>query len=292
MVDLTVGTLNKISKVFKLRIAAAITLCAIAGMAITPGATQPSWKIAVLAMAVFLSSAGASAFNQLFERDLDAQMPRTRNRPFVTGALHAGRIWLAGIGLNLAFAVGVAVWVLNVHVALYIFLGAFVYGVIYTIWLKRRSAWNIVVGGLAGSFAVLAGAAAIAPNLAPAPIILALVLFLWTPPHFWSLAIVLHKDYAAAGVPMLPVIIGDAATAWIILAHTIALVVVSLLPIAFGMGFIYLAGAIAGGAFFIERSINLIRHLNPKAAMSNFYASFVQLGLLLIAAIVDGSLNL
>lgn len=149
-----------------------------------------------------------------------------------------------------------------------------------------------MVGGLAGSFAVHAGAAAITPNLAPAPIVLALVLFLWTPPHFWSLAMVLHKDYAAAGVPMLPVVIGDAATAWVILAHAIALVAVSLLPIAFGMGLIYLAGAMAGGGFFIGRSIELIRHPGPKAAMSNFYASFVQLGLLLIAAIVDDSLNL
>lgn len=292
MVDSTAGTLKHISRVFKLRIAAAIALCAIAGMAVTPGVSLSSWKIAVLTVAVFLSSAGASAFNQHFERDLDAQMPRTRNRPFVTGTLHAGWIWLAGIGLNFVFAVGVAAWALNAHAALYIFLGAFVYGVIYTIWLKRRSVWNIVVGGLAGSFAVLAGAAAITPELAPAPVILALVLFLWTPPHFWSLAIVLHKDYAAAGVPMLPVIIGDAATAWIILAHTVVLVFLSLLPMAFGMGFIYLAGAVAGGGFFIWRSIELIRIPGPKAARSNFYASFVQLGLLLIAAIADGSLNL
>jgi heme o synthase len=292
MVDSTVGTLQQISKVFKLRIAAAIALCAIAGMAITPGAALPPWKIVILTVAVFLSSAGASAFNQHFERDLDAQMTRTANRPFVTGVLRAGRIWLAGIGLNLALAVGVAAWVLNAHAALYIFFGAFFYGVVYTIWLKRRSVWNIVVGGLAGSFAVLAGAAAIAPNLAPAPIILALVLFLWTPPHFWSLAIVLHKDYAAAGVPMLPVVIGDAATARIILAHSIVLVAVSLLPVLFGMGFIYLAGAIAGGGFFIWRSIKLVGHPGPKAARSNFFASFVQLGLLLTAAIVDGSLNM
>ena len=291
MVDSTPGTLKQISRVFKLRIAAAITLCAIAGMAITPGTALPFWKIAILAVAVFLSSAGASAFNQHFERDLDAQMTRTANRPFVTGVIHAGRIWLAGIGLNLAFAVGVAAWVLNAHAALYIFLGAFVYGVVYTIWLKRRSVWNIVVGGLAGSFAVLAGAAAITPNMAPAPIILAIVLFLWTPPHFWSLAIVLHKDYAAAEVPMLPVVIGDAATAWIILAHSIVLVAVSLLPMAFGMGYIYLAGAIAGGSFFIWRSIKLVGHPGPKAAKSNFFASFVQLGLLLTAAIIDGSLN-
>ena len=292
MVDSTARTLKQISRVFKLRIAAAITLCAIAGMAITPGVSLAPGKIAVLAVAVFLSSAGASAFNQHFERELDAQMPRTRNRPFVTGEFQAGWLWLTGLGLNLALAVFVAAWVLNAHAALYIFLGAFVYGAVYTIWLKRRSVWNIVIGGLAGSFAVLAGAAAITPNLAPAPVILALVLFLWTPPHFWSLAIVLHKDYAAAGVPMLPVVIGDAATSWIILGHTIALVVLSLLPMAFGMGFIYLAGAVAGGGFFIWRSIELIRNPGPKAARSNFYASFVQLGLLLLVAIADGSMNL
>jgi protoheme IX farnesyltransferase len=103
---------------------------------------------------------------------------------------------------------------------------------------------------------------------------------------------VLHEDYAAAGVPMLPVVIGDAATAWIILWHTIALVALSLLPMAFGMGFIYLAGAVAGGSFFIWRSIELIRDPGPKAVRSNFYASFVQLGLLLTTAIADGSLNL
>jgi protoheme IX farnesyltransferase len=292
MVDSTAGTLKQISRVFKLRIAAAITLCAIAGMAITPGVSLAPGKIAVLAVAVFLSSAGASAFNQHFERELDAQMPRTRNRPFVTDEFQAGWLWLIGLGLNFALAVFVAAWVLNAHAALYIFLGAFVYGAVYTIWLKRRSVWNIVIGGLAGSFAVLAGAAAITPDLAPAPVILALVLFLWTPPHFWSLAIVLHKDYAAAGVPMLPVVIGDAATAWVILGHTIALVVLSLLPMAFGMGFIYLAGAVAGGGFFIWRSVELIRNPGPKAARSNFYASFVQLGLLLTTAIADGSLNL
>jgi heme o synthase len=291
MVDSTPETLKQISKIFKLRIAAAITLCAIAGMAITPGAALSTSKVTVLAMAVFLSSAAASAFNQHFERDLDARMPRTCNRPFVTGMLKASPMWIAGIGLVLALAVGIAAVFLNAHVALYMFLGAFFYAVIYTIWLKQRSVWNIVVGGLAGSFAVLAGAAAVTPNFAPAPIILALALFLWTPPHFWSLAIVFHKDYAAAGVPMLPVVIGDLATARIILVHTIALVAVSVLPIAFGMGLIYLAGAIAGGGFFIWQSIELIRDPSPRAARSNFYASFVQLGLLLIAATVDGSLN-
>ena len=127
--------------------------------------------------------------------------------------------------------------------ALHVFLGAFVYGVVYTVWLKRRSWTNIVVGGLAGSFAVLAGAAAVDPALAPVPLILALVLFLWTPPHFWSLATALHKDYAAAGVPMLPVVIGDAAAARVILGHTVALSLLALAPFWLGMGWLYLAGA-------------------------------------------------
>jgi protoheme IX farnesyltransferase len=281
---------KQISSVFKLRIGVAIAMCAIAGMAITPGNALPFWKIAILAAAVFLSSAAAGAFNQYVERDLDALMPRTRNRPFVTGEFKAGWQWLAVIFLILAFAVGSAAWILNAHVALYVFLGAFVYGVVYTIWLKRSTVWNIVIGGLAGSFAVLAGAAAIAPDMPLASLILAFVLFLWTPPHFWSLAIVLRKDYERAGVPMLPVIIGDTATAWIILGHTIVLVAMSVLPVAFGSGLIYLVGAITGGGFFIWRSIKLVGDPGPRAAQANFKASFIQLGLLLAATIFDNAL--
>ncbi len=176
-----VNTLKLMTEVFKLRIGAAITLCTIAGAAITPGARLSSWKLSVLVFAVFLSSASAGAFNQIAERDLDARMSCTRNRPFVTGEFRASGHWLVGIGLILAVSVGSAAWVLNAHVALYVFLGAFVYGIVYTVWLKQRSIWNIVIGGLAGSFAVLAGTAAISPDLASAPIILAIVLFLWTP---------------------------------------------------------------------------------------------------------------
>jgi heme o synthase len=284
-----VETLKRFSEVFKLRIGAAISLCAVAGMAVTPGNPLNANQVTVLVLAVFLSSASAGAFNQYVERDLDARMSRTRNRPFVTGAYSADWIWLSGIISLLALSVGAAGWMLNAHVALYVFLGAFFYAVVYTLWLKQRSVWNIVVGGLAGSFAVLAGAAATSPELGPVPIILAIVLFLWTPPHFWSLATVLHKDYADAGVPMLPVVIGDGPTAWVILGHTLALVALSLLPMAYGMGLIYLAGAVIGGSYFIYRSIMLVRDPGPKAAMSNFLASFIQLGLLLIAAIFDGA---
>lgn len=276
------------ANVFKLRIGAAITLCALAGLAVMPGAAPPAWKIAVLALAVLLSSASAGAFNQYAERDLDARMARTRNRPFVTGTLTAGPAWLAAIAAVLLAGVALAGLVLNVAAAAYVFLGAFVYGVVYTVWLKRRSVLNIVVGGLAGSFAVLAGAAAVDPALAPAPLILAIVLFLWTPPHFWSLATALKDDYAEAGVPMLPVTVGEAAASRIILAHTVALVALSLVPVLFGLGIVYLSAALLGGGLFVWRSLALARAPGRATAMRNFHASLVQLTSLLTGAMIDG----
>ena len=282
--------MKSLSTVFKVRISFAIVLCAIAGMTIMPGPALPLEQTLVLALAVFLSSSAAGAFNHFVERDLDARMPRTRNRPFVTGEFQANAQWLAVIGIILAVAVGGAAWILNVHVAAYIFLGAVVYGIVYTIWLKRRSAWNIVIGGLAGSFAVLAGAAAVNPDLSTAAILLAVTLFLWTPPHFWSLATVMQKQYADAGVPMLPVVLGAPRAAWIILAHTIVLVLVSLLPVFYGLGPVYFAGALIGGVYFIWRSIELVRSPEPVQARSNFKASFVQLGLLLVVAMADGAI--
>jgi protoheme IX farnesyltransferase len=276
-----------IGSVFKLRIALAITLSALAGVAVAPGGGLPAWKLAALAFAVMLSAASAGAFNQYVERDLDARMARTRNRPFVTGRLQAGTFWPCIIALTLILAVGTAAFALNAAVALHVFLGAFVYGVVYTVWLKNRTWLNIVLGGLAGSFAVLAGASAVDPGLAPAPVLLAVVLFLWTPPHFWSLAMALHEDYARAGVPMLPVVVGDALAAKVILGHTVALVALSLLPIAFGLGWIYVLGAAIGGSYCVAKSLELVRHPGPTAAMMNFKASLLQLGLLQIAAVAD-----
>lgn len=283
-------TAKLLYSVFKLRIGVAIMLTALAGLAVTPGARLAGWQVLILALAVLASSAAAGAFNHYAERDLDARMPRTRKRPFVTGRFHAGTGWLAAIALLLAGAVAAAALATNALAALYVFLGAFVYGVVYTVWLKRRTWLNIVLGGLAGSFAVLAGAAAVDPGLAPAPLILAIVLFLWTPPHFWSLALVYQRDYAAAGVPMLPVVVGARRAARIIFAHTALLVALSLLPLAFGLGWIYLLGAAAGGAYFLRASVRLVREPTPHAAMANFRASLLQLALLLAAAILDGSL--
>jgi protoheme IX farnesyltransferase len=280
-------TLRLFYSVFKLRIGLAIMLCALAGMAVAPGAAPDAWRVLVLALAVLMSSAAAGAFNQYAERDLDARMQRTRSRPFVTGRFRAGWHWLAAIGLILAVAVAGAALATNPFAALNVFLGAFTYGVVYTVWLKRRTWLNIVIGGLAGSFAVLAGATAVDPGLAPEPVILAMVLFLWTPPHFWSLAFAYREDYAAAGVPMLPVVVSDTLAARIILMHTLPLVLLSLLPAALGMGWIYLAGAAVGGAWFVRASVRFARQPCTKTAMQNFHASLGQLSLLLLATILD-----
>jgi len=285
-------TRKLIYSVGKLRIGFAIMFSALAGLAVTPGASPAAWQIVILALAVLVSSAAAGAFNQVIERDLDARMARTRNRPFVTGRLKAGPTAWFTISLSLAIAVAAAAIATNAVAALYVFLGAFVYGVVYTVWLKRRTWLNIVIGGLAGSFAVLAGAAAVDPALGPIPLILATVLFLWTPPHFWSLAYVYRDDYAAGGVPMLPVVASPATTAHAILAHTLTLTLLSLVPYFYGLGLIYLLGTLIGGSLFVRASIRFARAPSRETALANFHASLAQLGLLLIAAIADALLRL
>lgn len=283
-------TLRQIASVFKLRIGGAILMSALAGLAVTPGEMPAAWRIAVLALAVLLSAGAAGAINHVAERDLDARMGRTRRRPFVTGRFRMGPTWLAVIALSLAAGVGLAVFALNGFVALHLLLGALVYGIVYTLLLKRRTPLNIVIGGLSGSFAVLAGAAAIDPAPRLEPLVLAGVLFLWTPPHFWSLAIVHRDDYAAAGVPMMPVVAGNRATAWLSLGHVGGLVALSIVPAAFGMSWLYLAGALLGGLYFMATSIALVRRPEPAAARRNFRASLLQLTLLIVGALLDRAL--
>ena len=281
------ATLKLVYEAAKVRLGILIMAFAFAGIAVSPGEGLTAWQLLIIGTATLVASSAAGAFNQFYERDLDARMTRTSNRPFVTGRFDANGIWLSSIFLALLISVVAAALVTNWLAALYLFLGAFTYGVVYTVWLKRRTWLNIVIGGLSGSFAVLAGAAAMGATLSPAPVILAIVLFLWTPPHFWSLAFACKKDYAAAAVPMLPVIANDRVSTLAILAHVLVLVPLSLLPFWYGMGWIYLAGALAGGAFFIYASIRLVLDPAIGPAWRSFAASIVQLGLLIIAAILD-----
>ena len=282
--------MRDILNLFKLRIGVAIALAAAAGLVVEGGQKPGLLQQIILVLAVLVASASAGAFNQYVERDLDARMGRTRNRPFVTGRLAHGPFWLWLIGAMLAASVCAAVLSSNWIAATYVFLGAFTYGVVYTVWLKRRTWWNIVVGGLAGSFAVLAGAAAVSASPGPEALALAVVLVLWTPPHFWSLAIACRADYEAAGVPMLPVVVGDARAARAIYASAILLVAASLVPFLYSLNIIYLASAAAGGAFFLLRCRALVQRPGRETARAAFLASLVQLGAVLAGAMLDAVL--
>jgi protoheme IX farnesyltransferase len=285
-----IETVKLIYTTAKVRLGFLIVTCTLAGLAVSSGGGISPSQVLILSVAVLLSSAAAGAFNQLYERDIDAGMKRTRERPFVTGRFYADASWLWGLAAVLVSAVVAAAWATNVLAAMYVFLGAFTYGIVYTVWLKRRTWMNIVIGGLAGSFAVLAGAAAVGSTLEPAPLLLAVVLFLWTPPHFWAMAMACRRDYEAAGIPMLPVVVDENIATTTILVHTVAVVGLSLTLVFFGMGWLYMLGAATGGAYFLLSSWRLRQRPSIQQAWRTFAASIVQLGVLLVTAILDGLL--
>ena len=278
--------------VFKLRIGTLIMLTAIAGLVIVPDGGATPWQSLVLALSVLVASASAGAFNQYVEADSDRLMARTRTRAFASGALQRGPGWLVLMAAMLAGAVGAAAWWVNLPAALFVLLGALTYAVVYTLGLKRRTPWNIVIGGAAGSFAALAGAAAANPQVGPLGLLLALVLLLWTPPQFWSLAIANEAQYAAAGVPMLPVVVGKARAARTVHRCTVVLVAVSLLPLAFGAGWAYGLGAVVGGLNFLRKTAALARAPHERArAMGAFFASMMQLSAIIAGVLIDAALR-
>jgi protoheme IX farnesyltransferase len=283
------AAINMTISLLKLRIGVAIAASALAGIAAAAGPAPRWWQTAGLALAVLGASGAAGAFNHYYERDIDRLMQRTRARPFATGMFQPSAWWLAGFLVLLLASLALAVMTGGTLAALFVLLGAVTYGVVYTVWLKRRSTWNIVVGGLAGSFAVLAGAAAVDPAPQIFPVVLAVVLFLWTPPHFWSLAAAKGEDYERAGVPMLTRMVPPQAWTGAILAHTVALVAISLVPLWFGQGLLYGAAAAIGGAVFIWKSVELRRRPTRAAAMANFFASLLQLSLLILGVLLEAA---
>lgn len=284
--------LQKILELFKVRISLTITLCAVSGVFIMPYSENLTVsQFLILIICTFLSSASASAFNQYYEKDLDILMPRTSQRPFATGFFKAKISWIVSFFTLLSFSLFIAAYYINIVVAFFLFLGALFYGYIYTVVLKRSSIYNIVIGGLSGSFAVLAGSAVINPSLSAQAIILSLILFLWTPPHFWSLAIAIEEDYAKANIPMLPNLIGAKSSSYVILSQTVLLVLISFTPLLFNMGLIYFILTLIGSSYFLWTSVALVMKTTKTNAMTNFFASFIQLGLVLLASIIEGSLN-
>lgn len=283
-------TIRSYVELMKLRIGLMVALMAVMGYVAVADRIDPV-RLAILACAMLLGSASSSVFNHFYDRDIDRLMSRTCRRPLANHQTDHPRhvLWLAG-GLLVA-GCGTALFVFNVVVALHLFLGAFFYAVVYTVWLKRRTWLNIVIGGAAGSFAVLAGGAAVDPGRWLLPCLLSITLFLWTPSHFWSLSILLKDDYAKAGVPMLPVVHGEKATAKAILINSLLLVGSSLLPWAFGaLGWVYGLFAAGFGLWFLRDNWRLVQTPDRAWARRNFLGSMIYLVGLFAAVLIDVNL--
>ena len=266
----------------KLRIDALVVLVALAA-AVAAGTTDPG-TLLVLGVACLAASAGASALNHYFDRGVDARMARTRARP-----LPAGRIepkLAAWLGVGLIAASQLSAFALGVVPALYLLAGALTYSLVYTWWLKPRTPYSIVLGGAAGSFAALAGWQTAASTATPAALLLASVLFLWTPSHFWSLAIVLERDYRAAGVPMLSAVAGAQRTAGAVSVNTAGLVAASLVLGAF-LPWPYLAVAAPAGACFFGLTLWLRRRPDTRRAFTVFKLSGLYLLALLVGLVLS-----
>ena len=198
-----------------------------------------------------LASAGSSALNHFYDRDIDSKMERTSKRPIPSGRTHSRTVLIYGLGVSIVSVVYAAI-TLNYVCTFFIALGIFFYVIIYTVWLKRRNPSNIVIGGFAGSAASMAGWAGATGSIDILGFLIGFLVFVWTPSHFWCLAMKIRDDYAEANVPMLPVLIGMERTSKYILANTIILIPYSLMLYAFGMGIIYtIIAAVAGGLMLL-----------------------------------------
>jgi protoheme IX farnesyltransferase len=252
-----------------------------------PGTELALWT--VLGMA--LVSGGSSAINHWYDRDIDALMERTSARPVASGRVPPALA--LGLGLVLA-ALGIGLLALEVHwlAAVWGAAGFLCYVLVYTVWLKRRTPQNIVIGGAAGAVPPLAAWAAVHGSVSATAVALFAIVFLWTPPHFWALALLLEEDYSRAGVPMLPSVRGSRVTARQVLLYTVLLALSSLVPVALGtLGLLYAAAAILLGARFIWLAWLLLRTPDDRAAARRtFLYSLLYLALLFVAMGIDTAL--
>jgi protoheme IX farnesyltransferase len=245
------------------------------------------WLMLATVVGGTLAAGGANAINMYVDRDIDKLMKRTQHRPLASGRLEPRRALIFAVTLEvLAFAF---LWAtVNLLSAVLAVSACLFYVFVYTLWLKRTSKSNIVIGGAAGAAPVLIGWSAVTNSLDWAPVVLFAVIFYWTPPHFWALAIRYRDDYAAADVPMLPVVVSLQTTAVRILLYTLLLWALTLLfaPVA-DMGGVYVAAALVLGAVFTWYAVRLVRDRDPKVAMRVFTWSISYITLLFGAMAVD-----
>ena len=264
-----------------------------AAMWIASGGDVNLQTVLITLTAGAFASGAANTFNCLYDRDIDAIMERTQNRPLPSGRVKPWQAWLFGSSLAIASFALLSTFV-NLLSACLAMSGIAVYLCVYTYWLKRSSSQNIVIGGAAGAIPPLVGWAAVTGELSWAAWILFAIIFIWTPPHFWPLAMMMEDDYAKVGVPMLPVVDGDAVTAKQTLVYTVALLPVSLLLVVPGhvVGLIYGITALVLGVLFIYKSWGLLQTPEDKTvARSVFKFSILYMMLLSAAAVIDSVVN-
>jgi protoheme IX farnesyltransferase len=264
-----------------------LILTTIASMYITPAGAPSLALVFWTFVGGWLMASGAHAVNCWADRDIDINMGRTSRRPIPSGRIPAWHALALGIGLGAAaFAI---LWAfVNLPAALLSLAGYFYYTLIYTRWLKRTTPSNIVIGGGAGAFPPLVGWAAATGGLTLGSLFLFAIIFYWTPPHFWALALIREKDYARASVPMLPVVAGDAETKWQILLYTLMMLALTVMPAALGMfGLPYLLLALLFGGLFLRYAIRLYREKTTAAAWGLYKYSLLYLALLFVAMVVD-----
>ena len=271
----------------KPKVVALITFTAVVGTLLASPGLPPLDALVWGNLGIALAAACAAAINHVLDRRIDAQMARTRARPLPTGAL-TERQALAFAALLGVSSMGVLAFLVNLLTAVLTFLSLIGYAVVYTVWLKRATPQNIVIGGTAGAAPPVLGWAAVSDNIDPNALLLALIIFVWTPPHFWALAIARRDDYARAGIPMLPVTHGVAYTRLQVLLYTVLLVVVTLMPYLTRMsGLVYLAAALLLNAGFLYYALALKMTAREELPLRVFRFSVTYLMWLFAALLVD-----
>jgi protoheme IX farnesyltransferase len=278
---------NEYLELTKPRVVALLVFCAVIGMFLAvPGV--PPWRALVFGtLGIWLASASAAAFNHLIDQRIDKLMARTAHRPLATGHLAPRQVLVFALALGV-LSMLILVLLVNPLTALLTFGGLIGYAVIYTAYLKRATPQNIVIGGLAGAIPPVLGWTSVTGELHAFALQLCLIIFVWTPPHFWALAIFRRDDYSRAQVPMLPVTHGVVYTRWHVLFYTVLLFLVTLLPALTGYsGLIYLGGAAVLGAGFLYYAVRLLNPPDEFFAMKVFNYSIVYLMALFAFLLAD-----
>jgi protoheme IX farnesyltransferase len=271
----------------KPRVVMLIVFTAVVGMILSVPDLPPLGPVFFGTIGIALAASSAAAINHLLDQRIDAVMARTRNRPLPTGQLDTGQVLTFALALGLISMIVLVVWV-NTLTAVLTFLSLIGYAIIYTVWLKRATPQNIVIGGAAGAAPPVLGWTAVTASVDPNALILFLIIYVWTPPHFWALAIHRRDDYAKADIPMLPVTHGLRFTRWHILFYTILLVIVTTLPYLTGMnGLLYLAGVTVLNLGFLWYAFRLLRDNDERLPMQTFGYSVIYLMVLFIFLLSD-----